>query len=355
MRSIRIEPAEGAYIPPRTLRNMHELKNILLQHIKAPIMPEYSEVSLEDYLTAAAALVMFTLGDSVNDSISKNALSGLEEFVEYYENNGDVEDIITRIIFVIGIRMSRINGSMYYLVKEPVNLWTDDFRTMFCFRVNRVKAQRMHITIDNRPRPAYRVGLPVAEKGMKWLKLSPARLGIRCSFSDLPLDVYIQSHAIMRLSQRLDIIMHTEQLLSLYFALKSETVIPLWKNRALVEFRIKSEKMGYYIVELVQGVIVVRTFLFITNSGCPEGDRLDRELAIGKLEKEYTGLDKLSTFVYSDLRDDTSIRKIFDNVGIGYLFDLEPEMFGSEKQKLSGFAADFRNYILLEPVKHGDV
>jgi hypothetical protein len=35
-------------------------------------------------------------------------------------------------------------------------------------------------------------------------------------------------------------------------------------------------------------MVLVKTFLFITNSDTPEGDRLDKELNAGKIEKEFS-------------------------------------------------------------------
>lgn len=95
----------------------------------------------------------------------------------------------------------------------------------------------------------------------------------------------------------------------------------------------------------IKGVAVVRTFLFITNSGTPEGDRLDNELRLGKMDKEFLQIDKLSMFVRTDLTLDQRVRDVFDRVGLGHLCRLDPERFGNRTKGATGYARDFVKYM----------
>ena len=94
--------------------------------------------------------------------------------------------------------------------------------------------------------------------------------------------------------------------------------------------------------------MVFRTFLFITNSGTPEGERLDHELRVGKIEKEFLRIDTLSAFVRTDMTLDARVVGVFKRVGLGHLCDLDPDLFGKRSPQATGYAADFVKYAGLE-------
>ena len=52
-------------------------------------------------------------------------------------------------------------------------------------------------------------------------------------------------------------------------------------------------------MDIIEGKIVIRTFLFVTNNGTPEGKKLAQITGLQKLDKKYLALDKLSTFMTS--------------------------------------------------------
>ncbi len=346
MRGIRIEPAEGENISPRIMKKVRYWKSVTTRLISLPIMPGYDKVCLEDYLTAGTALAYLGMNDDPHDPATQKACEKLKPFVDFYRTTREHEILIRVVAVHIGQIISRINGSMYYLKTQPFTDTIDDARTTRKLGVYRVKPIQKKIKINGKPRPVYRVGLPWAERGIMWLKLTPGQLKIRCCCPDLPLDVYIQSHAVIRFRERMDTLLQSELHRTLFESLKDGASIALWRDRALIEYHHTGKKLGYFVVEVVEGVVVVLTFLFITNSGCPEGDRLDRVLAVGKMEKQFAHLDRLSTFLRTDLCDDQQIRAVMQKVGLDYLLDLDPDRYLISNEKRTGYAADFKNYML---------
>jgi hypothetical protein len=81
-------------------------------------------------------------------------------------------------------------------------------------------------------------------------------------------------------------------------------------------------KAGYFRVDVIDGKIVIRTFLFVTNNGTPEGQRLGKITGLQKLDKKYLAIDKLSTFMTSDIGQNENIKKIFIDSGCQCLLDL---------------------------------
>jgi hypothetical protein len=189
------------------------------------------------------------------------------------------------------------------------------------------------------------VGWLRTDRGVRWVKLTARKLGIHSSFADLPLDVYAQSHTFIRMRERLDTLFHYEFHIMLYCSLYCMEKNIHYKNSILIPAILYNITLGYFPIEIVEGMVLVKTYLFITNSGTPEGDRLDKELNAGKIEKEFLKIDKLSTFVNTDLPHDPKIREIFENAGLGALCTLNRTHFTRIKKVWSGFAADFMKYM----------
>ena len=68
--------------------------------------------------------------------------------------------------------------------------------------------------------------------------------------------------------------------------------------------------------------IVIRTFLFVTNNGTPEGQMLENVTGLQKLDKKYLALDKLSTFMTSDIGGNEKVKEIFTSAGCQCLLEL---------------------------------
>ena len=162
------------------------------------------------------------------------------------------------------------------------------------------------------------------------------------------MDVYVQSHALIRLRERIDTVDHPSLHFTLALSVYKKQISILHNGKSLLAYYHIKHKLGYFLLDVIDGVVVMRTFLFITNSGTPEGDRLDRELNIGKLEKQYVGIDKLSSFVGSDLMMDERVKNIFDKVGLGHLKDLDPAFYDRKGIREKGYAADFVKYMNID-------
>ena len=88
---------------------------------------------------------------------------------------------------------------------------------------------------------------------------------------------------------------------------------------------------------------VAITFLFLTMDGTPEGQNLWEKLRLSKRDKQYTGLDRLSTYVLSDMKDDPELAAVFEDCGCAHLFSMTEEELTD--RQLRGSAADVRKYL----------
>ncbi len=256
--------------------------------------------------------------------------------------------VLDDVLTTIGSIFSRANQSMFYFKMD----WHTEgsgliFKMSFSVICYRIKAVERNFVVSGKPRPAYKVGGPVPRKGFLWITIPSGKLVSDSPFAALPLEAFIQSHALIRMQERLNCIYHGEMELILNISLETFETVIKYKQTLLIPAMFHDSKIGYFVVEVVEGVVLIKTFLFITNTGTPEGDKLDRELNAGKLEKEFLKLNRLSTYVNSDLSEEPRIREIFEKIGLGYMCNLDREKYSYTKTMLKGYAADFVKYMNL--------
>ena len=136
-------------------------------------------------------------------------------------------------------------------------------------------------------------------------------------YNELPL--YIQRHALKRLDERLGLQpnnVHSH----LFFSLYNQPVnYELDNGCTLIEFNMYEYKVGYLLTTLHEDKLVIRSFLFLTNNGTPEGRKLNALTGLEKLDKKYLEIDKLSTFTAYRIHEDKKLSAIFREAGCGSL------------------------------------
>ncbi|MDR1221264.1 MAG: hypothetical protein LBL07_00080, partial [Tannerella sp.] len=138
------------------------------------------------------------------------------------------------------------------------------------------------------------VHLSMSLSGMNVNKNSP--------FSNIELPVYIQQHALDRMKERLGFVMVSFYSPVLVDALLRKEVVPLSKSRMLIACFITGLKLGYFVAEVVDGgIILIRTFLLLTNGGTPEGDRLSQLTGLQTEDRRYLAIDTLPGLANSDI------------------------------------------------------
>lgn len=184
------------------------------------------------------------------------------------------------------------------------------------------KTQKTSMQINGERHSMIRLGWVDEEFNWVFAKTKPSALGFRVTGLDVPLDVYIQIHALNRLQERIDItpgIMH-----SIVFMIFMDPEIKHHKDydRSLVEFYLSDKKAGYLQVELHEDKLVIHTFLFLTNSGTPEGIKLEQLAGLQKADKIYLEIDKLSTFNSYHIEKNEQLKDLFIKAGCGSLLEL---------------------------------
>lgn len=73
---------------------------------------------------------------------------------------------------------------------------------------------------------------------------------------------------------------------------------------------------------LVDEKIIIRTFLFLTNDGTPDGKKLSELTRLQLLDKQYLGIDTLAGFMKFWIAKDEALSALFTEAGCESLLDL---------------------------------
>ncbi len=231
-----------------------------------------------------------------------------------------------KILFVLTTVYSSLQNYSIAYRFDFVPQFNGKINPRFCLYLSALKFKKISLTIDNQSRPAYQLGVAVHhEKNpfLNYISIKAEQLGLS---GDQNYSIYLQSHAINRLKERLDCV--NEGILY-SFILKSFNNLNYYKasdGNYLFEYSLNNEKVGYLKGELVEDKILIRTFLFLTNNGTPEGEKLHQNIGILKEDKKYLAIDKLSTFIHSDLNDNIRLKKLFIDSGCESLFNVDKNM-----------------------------
>ena len=107
-------------------------------------------------------------------------------------------------------------------------------------------------------------------------------------------------------------------------------------------------RLGYLSAVITGDKLVVLTFLFLTNNGTPEGKKLHDLIGLQKEDKKYLGIDKLSTFICSDIRQNEKLKDLFCKAGCGALFEISGAYLDQPNQKEISCAAYIARYLGME-------
>jgi hypothetical protein len=264
---------------------------------------------------------------------------------------GSLFETIDNAVSKVVIAASRIDGLIYYLELKQETL--SNGRMPVYVLLHQEKARVTSVVVDGNPRNAYWVGLqPWFGKGVSWIKWTSATLKVQ--HEEREYSVLVQPHALRRLLDRfgrsfswgaIEALLH----LSLWASLNVPVVRSYRQddNSFLVEFRFLGIRVGYLLAAVVDKYVLIRTFLFLTMDGTPEGTELWRRLRLTRSDKEYLGLDAIETFAATDLRRDAYLVSLLEECNCAHLFDF----FESDCPLKTGYAEAMKKHLGLT-VRH---
>ncbi len=87
----------------------------------------------------------------------------------------------------------------------------------------------------------------------------------------------------------------------------------------------------------------------MTNGGTPEGKKLCEICGLGRLDREFLAIDKLSTFMATDIKSDKELEKLFIEAGCECLVRLhDAAAMHNTKESLASALPLLRKYLGVE-------
>jgi len=321
--TFKVLPAEGQLVTNVVLSNMKSYLSRRVKMDKIVLSQIGIEITIEDYFTVGLTVQGYSRVIEDKDFLHADQVRSAMKNFEIKE--GIIENALSKlfeIISALGYWESKIGGFMYWLKYDQKLIKSGGNGMNNILEVYSHKPETGRAKINGKVRPVIRLGWGLANTGVEWANLQPSLLNIKNGSSDLPLKVYVQSHTLQRLDERIDCVSTTISHLNFFSSFVNAKVFYDNNHNILIEHRICECKVGYFRVDIVDGLAVVRTFLFLTQSGTPEGQLLWKNTGLQKLDTKYLVMDKLSSFMYSDIGENVRIRKILQDSGCQGLLDL---------------------------------
>jgi hypothetical protein len=187
------------------------------------------------------------------------------------------------------------------------------------YTLTREPAQKRYVSIDGYSRPVFRLGCP-SRLGVIWAEASVQKIDEnRAENESYP--VYVQSHALERCKERLKPLERPKIQVAMYDAFDKNPEFTIGPDGArFVTFRYNQIKIGYLVFDIIEQMVIVKTFLLCTQNGTWEGNRLNKEYNLSKYIKKYFELDTLYTYIKTDVFLDDELKQVFSKCGCEGLF-----------------------------------
>lgn len=326
--SFKIIPDEGVTIPQGIINHIKRSIPVMGETITTSLTENGPEMTINDFVTVGNTIKRFSIhinsDDFPNSQKVKTALSDICDDENYFVR---FSRKLNNLFQSYEFWYSKMGKPIYWLKYEPKVSDTGTGINNFII-VKKQVPETILIAIDGNVRPVCRVGWGGKDYNFQWLLLKHGDLNNTSTSDDKPMNVYVQSHALMRLEERVDGIVAGILHFNLFSSLQEPKVSYDYNHNMLIEYQIFGFKVGYLRADIIDEKVIIRTFLFLTQSGTPEGQLLNKNTGLKMLDKKYLAIDKLSTFMTSDIGNNMAVRKIFQDADCQCMLDLH-EKIGS--------------------------
>lgn len=348
-RNFRIEVEDGAQVNRQDLHFFKGITSYFLKNASVAFGSDPQSISLNDYFSTGYTFMSF-FGNIDPSSFEcagqlKEAAKEFEDFMKKEDNPFSL--YLAKLIHGLLFFSSRPDRLLYSTKMGTIKLYSGGkiIGLSVCLYFRSDKPKKCQIILEKKKRVAYRVGVPGQSKeNIEWVKVPHNLLVSNYSGKHEQLDMYIQSHALHRFDERIRGLDTEESLgLSLNYSLCDPTIVEYKDGSGLLEFTLRDKKFGYFVFTIIDNMLVIRTFLFLTNSGTPEGKKIDKLMGVRKIDKQYLELDTAYAFMHTDLLNSPWLCDLLVKAGCEQLCDLATDDMVDNRK--AGYALDAVRYL----------
>ena len=300
-----------------------------------------NKITVREFRTTLSSIFLNFLTDGYDVGLHtpqiKKEIQDL--FLKYVDTWKGVNDLCNDFFDDVCTHISSLKHGIYYPkegIKDSRNKGVNgSWSTIPVYTFKVEKPMRKLVNFDGKKREVYQMGFPEIDKGIRWTTVASERLGMPHGQS---YPCYIQQHAIKRLVERIGIFSESVTVFQACLSLEQGRVLRIPGSDAYhIEFKILNLKLGYLVAILVDDILVVKTFIFITQSGSPEGKRIETTTGIKKDDKDFIGMGTLKGFLSEDVANNRKMAFLLEKVGCADLLKAY-EVF-SQKVNIKGMQA----------------
>lgn len=346
---VRVEPAEGTRLPGKFVKLIQGMISEVLNSNYFSFPGSDKQFPLADYFTVALTMYHWIITMKDDQHPQHPLFAGaFKPLTDLCEGSESPSALLSDYLDMAGNYLSRPDKAVYFL---ETTVYSRHYPRMYLAQIITVKTFKPDVASVSFPegkRPAYLAVF--MRRGLYRVSISAGLLSPGSAGADMQLNVYLQKHAMERLQERIDCFPFNIVYLQMCESFDKPEVLPAGHMRALVSFYFFGMKLGYFVVEARDGLAVVRTFLFLTNDSTPEGQKLQQKIGLQRHDKQYTGLDKLSTFLLTDLPKDEELCRLLREAGCHSLLSCDEHLLEVAKLNKGSrlpTARHIREYLML--------
>ena len=315
----------GHKVPKSFIRYIQE--NLIVS-MKTTFFDEEIGLTWMDIMTVGQSLLVSFSAEGYTNILQQPQLEVVQRLAAAFEAKNmfvESQKMITDQVRISLMCLSQPNFRIYGLAPPKPVVSTKKMVIQHRLYITTHECQSLRFNYHNRERNAFRVVIgpldetPILNATIAMSKLFP---GIK---HDRILNIYIQSHAIHRLKDRIDTlhpaIRNQVMTLSLIF---SQRIVRASDGRLYIALVIPdgndASTVGYFAFTIDGDNLLVLTFLPLLSHRVPEGSLLRERLHLSPEDLKYLGMDKLSFFYDVDVKQIPLLKQVlFDELHLDYI------------------------------------
>jgi hypothetical protein len=324
--SIRVEADAGQKISARLIKFYNWFINNWLKEMTIELYQDGPSISLYDYFTIIYTFTHYSpvIEKSYAFKVITEIMHVMEQQINLNELSNQAWSRLNPMLVVASLFRSNLLTSIYFFDIDILQCKVGTTHSIMKVLVSKKQVDTLSVRLKGKQRTVYRMGFPMTFGVFNWIQFDAKTLKMSSMDSKQLFDVYTQAHALERLYERCDCFSPARLHSGLFLSLGSPEIFVMSENKRLIEYKLnEGEKLGYLVGEVVNNLVIIRTFLLLTQEDTPEGERLKSIMSSSKEDAKYWALDRLSTFVASDIHENESLKRIFVQAGCGGLFEVK--------------------------------
>ncbi|WP_282039179.1 hypothetical protein [Saccharicrinis aurantiacus] len=303
-------------------------------HVKnIKLTPDNEErFSIEDILMVIGLVEYINYPSKLMSAEKNETLKRYLPQIEKYFK--DLDWIVEYIVEKLNLVMMYVNvptQNMYFfdLGICPTGSTSNKHKLAWDCSINTIKPQKIYVNIDQKSRPVYRLAwAQIGGNGaVDSVNVDVKQLGNLYTGKQKQLPVYIQSHAYCRLLERNKPAAVNWVNQDFYHSFLFNFEVSIYRGKVLFTFANGTTKVGYFVGDIIEDKVVIKTFLLMSHASVPEGCKFQELTGLSKYDVNYWNIDKLSTFVNNDMDEDNELYPHFEQSGLLTLFKLQREQY----------------------------